>query len=386
MMSRRSDISKPATLKDVAKRAGISTAVVSYVVNSGPRNVAPATKRRVLEAIEELRYRPNRAARTLASNRSHAIGLVVPDTTNAFFSDLARAVERRASAEGLITLVGNTDYDRDRELGYVEAFGDYGADGIIVVSADLTTPWNAAVVTPLVFLHRRPVGARGPVVRADDRRGGKVATQHLLRLGRGPVHCVSGFEQEGPLEDRVRGWHDAMELAEVRSGEDGQLLRVSYPRAAAAAELDQWIRGLPKPTAVFMTTDEQAIGLLAAAHSADVRIPQDVAVLAFDGTSAAATAVPSLTSIAMPYDRLAGRAIDHIVGRIPADNDSVESLRFVLRESCGMRRGASTAASGESLFQGCQTGANIQDSRHADESRNALDAVGPATHRRIVQP
>lgn len=326
----------------MAARAGTSPAVVSYVVNSGPRPVAPATRQKVLDAIEALGYRPNRAAKTLASKRSNTLGLVVPDTTNAFFSDLSQAVEQHARSLGLITLIGSSGYDHARERDYVETFNDYGADGIIVVSAELSAPWQASVTAPLVFIHRRPSGARGPVVRGDDHGGARLATEHLLALGRGGVHCIAGHEKAGPIEDRVQGWlgaHEAQPQSQSEPGSQlgprsgsqsgsqaqsepdfggprpvpGDLLRVSYPRGAAAGDLAGWLAALEQPSAVFVTTDEQAIGLLSAASTAGIRVPDDLAVVAFDNTSAAAYTVPPLTTVMLPYDEMARRAVDRVV-------------------------------------------------------------------------
>jgi LacI family transcriptional regulator, galactose operon repressor len=338
--------SRSPTLRDVAELSGSSTAVVSYVVNDGPRAVAPETKRRVQAAIDELGYRPNRAARALATSRSRTLGLVVPDTTNAFFSDLVRAVERRARDEGLITFVGNSDYDSVRERGYVEAFEDYGADGIIVVCADLGRPWKAAVSTPLVFVHRRPRGASGPVVRADDRRGAELATEHLLRLGRGPVHCVAGPEDSGPIEERVQAWRNVQSGARGDAAATADLVRVGYPRATAAAELGPWLAALSFPTAVFVTTDEQAIGLLSAAATAGVRVPDDLAVVAYDDTTAAAHCVPPLTTVRADLDEMAARAVAQILRHgegeeaFRGDDTYQGDVQLVIRGSCaGKDRG-----------------------------------------------
>ncbi len=324
---------KVPTLRDVAELAGTSTAVVSYVVNSGPRPVAADTRERVVAAISELGYRPNRAARTLVSNRSYALGLVVPDTSNAFFSDLVRAVERYARSKKLITLIGNTEYDPATERGYVEAFEDYGADGIIVVSADLREPWTAAVSTPLVFVHRRPAGAEGPLVRSDDRLGGILATQHLIATGRGPIHCVAGHEDAGPIEDRVSAWRECQ--TELGRQDSAELVRVGYPRAAAAAELAPWLGALALPAAVFVTTDEQAIGLLSAATTAGLRIPEDLAIAGYDDTSAAAFAVPSLTTVRVPYEEMARRAVDCVLLGDDPSETYCGDVQLIVRQSCG---------------------------------------------------
>ncbi len=327
------------TLREVAELAGTSTAVVSYVVNSGPRPVAQATRQRVLDAIAELGYRPNRAAQMLASKRSNALGVVVPDIANAFFTDLIRAIEQHARSRGFITLIGNTDYDRGHEQDYVEAFDDFGAEGIIVVSGDLVDPWKAAVSAPLVFVHRRPVGAEGPVIRTDDRLGGTLATEHLLALGRGGVHCVAGPEDAGPIQDRVDAWREA-HRSSADSCVPGELIRVPYPRAAAAAGLEPWLRTLVLPAAVFVTVDEQALGLLSAASAAGIRVPEDLAVVGYDNTSASAHSVPALTTVAMPYREMATWAVDWIVTNDDALDTVIDGVRLVVRRSCGVRERA----------------------------------------------
>lgn len=322
------------TLKEVAEVAGTSTAVVSYVVNSGPRPVAAATRQRVLDAIAELGYRPNRAAQMLASKRSKALGVVVPDMSNAFFTDLVRAIEQHARSRGFITFIGNTDYDGDHEQDYVEAFGDFGAEGIIVVSGDMVGPWKAAASAPLVFVHRRPVGAEGPVVRTDDRLGGKLATEHLLALGRGGVHCVAGPEDAGPVAERVDAWREA-HRTRVDPCAPGDLVRVPYPRASAAAALEPWLRTLELPAAVFVTVDEQALGLLSAASAAGIRVPEDLAVVGYDNTSASAHSVPALTTVAMPYQEMATWAVDLIVNNEDALDTVINGVGLVVRRSCG---------------------------------------------------
>ncbi len=335
-MSNRAGRTRPPTITDVAALAGLSTAVVSYVVNDGPRGVAPDTQARVLAAIDELGYRPNRAAQALATNRSRTIGLIVPDTTNAFFSDLVGAIERRCRAEGLITLIGNSDYDSECERSYVEAFEDYGADGVIIVAADATKPWAADVSTPLVFLHRRPDGAAGPIVRADDHLGAVLATEHLLQLDRGPVHCIAGPEDWGPIRARVDAWREVQRSQLGLTADEAMLVRVRYPRADAGRDLRQWLERISGPTSVFVTTDEQAIGLLFAAAAIGLRIPEDLAVVSFDDTSAAACCVPPLTAVRIDLDRMAALAVDQLLQR-PADGDAdTIAVSLVIRASSGV--------------------------------------------------
>jgi LacI family transcriptional regulator len=330
------------TLVDVATRAGVSTAVVSYVVNNGPRPGAPATRRRVEAAIADLGYRPNRVARTLVSQRSGTIGLIVPNTTSAFFTDLVQAVEREAFERGLLTFVGNAQLDLQHEQAYTEAFVSAGVDAVIVASTDVAHPLahplthtGALDGERVVWIHRRPVGARGPLVRGDDRRGGQLATRHLLALGHRTVHCLAGLERSGPVADRVQGWADALGA----TGEPEPTLRSAYHRAEAARVVGPWLATLQAPAALFVATDEQAIGVLAAAYEAGVRVPHDLAVVSFDGTAAGAFTAPSLTSVALPMPAIAAAAVGMCLqvarGETAGPDEVVVPVELVVRRSCG---------------------------------------------------
>lgn len=331
--SKRSTTSRP-TLVDVAARAGVSTAVVSYVVNNGPRPVAPATRQRVEDAIADLGYRPNRVARTLASQRSGTIGLIVPNTTSAFFTDLVQAIEREAFERGLLTFVGNAQLDFQHEHAYTEAFVSAGVDAVIVASTDVA---HSAVHDSdrVVWIHRRPAGARGPLVRGDDRYGGQLATRHLQSLGHRTVHCLAGLERSGPVADRVQGWADASRL----DSPPEPTLRSAYHRAEAARVVAPWLATLRGPTALFVATDEQAIGVLAAAYGAGVRVPRDLAVVSFDGTAAGAFTAPALSSVALPMAAIAAAAVDRCVqvarGEATVDEPIVMPVELVVRRSCG---------------------------------------------------
>jgi LacI family transcriptional regulator len=160
------------TRDDVAKLAGTSTAVVSYVINNGPRPVAPATREKVLAAIAQLDYRPNSVAQAMASRRTNLIGMVVPDARQPFFAELSHAVERVASERGKIVLLGNSDYTGDREIHYVRAFLGMRVAGLILISQgpsqQAEAEFSAYDDTRVVLLHRRPATSDDVAVVTDD--------------------------------------------------------------------------------------------------------------------------------------------------------------------------------------------------------------------------
>ncbi|MFD9045611.1 LacI family DNA-binding transcriptional regulator, partial [Streptomyces zaomyceticus] len=184
------------TRDDVARLAGTSTAVVSYVINNGPRPVAPATRERVLAAIKELGYRPDRVAQAMASRRTDLIGMIVPDARQPFFAELAHAVEQAAAERGKMVLVGNSDYRDEREVHYLRAFLGMRVSGLILVSQGMSEraaseveAWDARVV----LLHERPEALDDVAVVTDDIIGAQLATQHLLDHGYPYVACMGGI-------------------------------------------------------------------------------------------------------------------------------------------------------------------------------------------------
>ena len=219
----------------MARLAGTSTAVVSYVINNGPRPVAPATRERVLAAIKELSYRPDRVAQAMASRRTDLIGLIVPDARQPFFGEMAHAVEQAASERGKMVLVGNSDYIAEREVHYLRAFLGMRVSGLILVSHALNDnaaaeieAWDARVV----LLHERPEAIDDVAVVTDDLGGAHLAVRHLLEHGYEYVACIGGIAETpavgDPVSDHVQGWRRAMDEAGVST--EGRLFEALYNR------------------------------------------------------------------------------------------------------------------------------------------------------------
>ena len=330
--------------KDVAELAGISPAVVSYVLNGGPRSVAPETRVRVLAAIEQLGYRPNGIARSLRVNRTMTLGLVVPDTSNPFFAELARAIEEAAFDADYTLLIGNATENQARQTNYVRTFLQRQVDGLLLVPAHgplACLPELRASQKPWVVLDRRldELGELGEVsqILADNRGGARVATEHLIEHGRQVVACIAGPRDVMPTTDRVAGWRNALRAAGKRP--PAALVRhVPFGRRAGyQAALDLFADH--RPDAVFVASDEQALGVLRALTELGLTCPGDVAVASFDGIAPAAYSVPALTTMAQPFRQLAQDGLAHLLARM-ADPDaaaveSVLPVSLVARGSCG---------------------------------------------------
>ncbi|MCW3819047.1 LacI family transcriptional regulator [Micromonospora sp. DR5-3] len=328
------------TRRDVARLAGTSEAVVSYVLNGGPRSVAPATKERVLTAIGQLGYRPNALARSLRTNRTMTFGLVVPDNSNPFFAELARSVEDAGFDHGYTMLLGNAMDDDDREATYVRALLDRQVDGLIVVPAHGgTRRWIADLArsgVPRLVLDREVDIPEATHVLVDHEGGAYEATMHLIGHDRRRVGCIAGPAGLHPTVDRVDGWRRAL----IETGlEPAALVHVPFGRAhgyrAGRALLSQRNR----PDALFVASDEQALGVLRAAAEMGVRVPDDLAICSFDGIEGGAYTVPALSTMRQPVKQLGRLAVEWLVARFadPARDATriVCPTTLVARGSCG---------------------------------------------------
>ncbi|MBB6415133.1 LacI family DNA-binding transcriptional regulator [Streptomyces massasporeus] len=334
------------TRDDVARLAGTSTAVVSYVINNGPRPVAPATRERVLAAIKELGYRPDRVAQAMASRRTDLVGLIIPDARQPFFGEMAHAVEQAASERGKMVLVGNTDYVGEREVHYLRAFLGMRVSGLILVSHALNDlaaaeieAWDARVV----LLHERPEAIDDVAVTTDDLGGAELAVRHLLEHGHEYVACMGGIAETpavgDPVSDHVEGWRRAMDEAGIST--EGRLFEALYNRYDAYQAALKILSGPQRPPAIFCSTDDQAIGLLRAARELRIDVPGELAVAGFDDIKEAALTDPPLTTIASDRPAMARAAVDLVlddglrVAGARRERLKVFPSRLVTRQSCG---------------------------------------------------
>jgi len=334
------------TRDDVARLAGTSTAVVSYVINNGPRPVAPATRERVLAAIKELGYRPDRVAQAMASRRTDLIGLILPDARQPFFAEMAHAVEQAAADRGKMVLVGNSDYLDEREVHYLRAFLGMRVSGLILISQGLSEraaaeieAWDARVV----LMHRRPEAIDDVAVVLDDVGGAQLVTRHLLEHGHQYVACLGGVESTptvgDPVTDHVEGWRRAMK--EAGRSTEGRLFQSLYNRYDTYRTALDLLSGPDRPTALVCATDDQAIGVLRAARELGIDVPGELAVAGFDNIKEAALTDPPLTTVGSDREAMARAAVDLVLDDgLRVTGSRRERVRqfpagLVVRRSCG---------------------------------------------------
>lgn len=324
------------TRDDVARLAGTSTAVVSYVLNNGPRPVSAATKAKVLAAVAELDYRPNGVARSLRARTTTALGLIVPDGSNPYFARIAQAVEEAAYRRGYTVLIGSAMDDAARELAYVQTFIDRRVDGILYIpthGADCVSEMAKARV-PTVLLDRVVDGLDASSVTPDNVEGARLATQHLIDHGHRRIAFIGGPQQLSPSRERHAGWAQAMRAAKLRPLASLQV-EAAFGLEAGYRAAIRLLRKRNRPTAIFTSADDQAIGALRAAYELNLTVPDDVAFVSFDGTTEASFTVPSLCCVRQPITQLADRAVELLLNRITDPSTPVVPDRLAVSLATG---------------------------------------------------
>lgn len=332
---------------DVARAAGVSPAVVSYVLNDS-HPVSSQTRAKVEAAIRQLDYRPNALARSLALARTHTLGLLIPDSSNPYFAQLAAAVEQATNEAGLVVLLGNGAGSEQRELAYVRTFLDRKVDGIIAVpEGEFDAGWReiSRARVPAVSLDRLPSDLDLPSVVVDNVQGSRLATEHLLAHGRARIACIAGPAQLHTVNDRAAGWASALTDAGYEAPAQHLIhcpftVEAGHRATLALLEADDTIDGL------FIASDMQALGALRALADLSLTPGLDIALVSFDGIQLGEYTTPRLSTVAQPYEQLASEVVRMIVALIeqPSRDRSQMHLKLpatlVPRDTCGCQRDA----------------------------------------------
>lgn len=348
-----------ATLKDVAAHARVSIKTVSNVANGQP-HVAPETRARVLASIAALNYRPNLGARHLRKARVGVLALAIPELTISYFSELGHAIIAAAARQSYTVLVDHTGGDRANEILVAHGLRPHLIDGVILsplaLEMDDLQPDHVGV--PIVLLGERLFGAPWDHVVIDNVAAARLATTHLLSLGRRRI-AVIGAQEDLAGETsrlRVRGYCDALTGAGHTINPDLIITEPSCHRADGAQAMRQFLALDERPDAVFCYNDLVALGAMHAIRDAGLHIPDDIAVVGFDDIEEASYAAPPLTSIAPSKEEIAHTAVSVLLDRIhgirTGPPERIEpSFQLVVRESTVGAIGAGGATNRRSVPQ-----------------------------------
>ena len=297
------------TIYDVAREANVSMATVSRVVNGNP-NVKPSTRKKVLETIERLGYRPNAVARGLASKKTTTVGVIIPDISSIFHAELARGIEDIATMYKYNIILSNSDQNKDKELHLLNTMLGKQVDGIIFMSGNVQEQSEEI-----------------PSVNIDYEQAAYDAVNALIEKGHRKIGYVSGPEEE-PINSlkKNEGYKRALKEANISYNED-YVAEGDYTYDSGIEAVQQLLKLEDRPTAIFVGTDEMALGVIHGAQDEGVSIPEDIEVLGFDNTRLATMVRPQLSTVVQPmYDigAVAMRLLTKLMNKEQVDSNIVQ--------------------------------------------------------------
>lgn len=330
-------MSRP-TIADVAKRAGVSTGTVSNVL-ANPRVVRLETRRRVEAAVAELDYRPNRVAQSLSRQRTHIVGMVVPDVANPFFSEVLLGVESELEGVGYAVVFGNSQDSVTRQFRYLTSFQERQVDGLVVVVApdtDGRALSEIATRIPLVLVDRTLREWSGDQVLGDNEAGMELAVDHLVQLGHRKVALINGEPRLSTAQRRQRGFETSLRLRKL---EPHSLSDGSFTMESGFAQASRIFESANRPTAICAGNDLLAIAAANAATESGLEVPKDVSIVGYDDIAYARLVSPSLTTIRQPGPAMGAAAARLLLERL--DGQRKEERTIVLKPELIVRRSTS---------------------------------------------
>lgn len=331
-----------ATIRDVAREAGVSVATVSRVLNdSGP--VRDSTRERVEEAVTSLQYTPHGAARSLSTRRSTNLGVILPDLYGEFFSQVIRGMDRATRRAGYHLLLSSSHADRDEVSAALRAMRAR-VDGLVVMSPDLPPEELERVVppgSPVVLVNSPHAAARFNSLNVDNRGGVRRVVRHLAGLGHERIALIGGDPSNHDAWERRQGYRDGLEECglEWRAAWE---LSSDFTKSGGHAAARRLVRTKVRPTSVFAANDSMAVGALSAFQEAGLRVPEDVAVVGFDDVPIARYVTPPLSTVHVNLMEMGERAVELLLdavreGDAHEPRHEVVETELVVRRSCGGR-------------------------------------------------
>lgn len=305
-------------MKDVARQAGVSTSTVSHVINKD-RFVSDTITEKVNAAIKSLNYAPSALARSLKLNQTHTIGMLITASTNPFYSELVRGVERSCFERGYSLVLCNTEGDEQRMNSNLETLMQKRVDGLLLLCTETHQPSQEIMQRypsiPTVMMDWAPFDGDSDLIQDNSLLGGDMATQYLIDKGYTRIACIAGPLDKTPARLRLEGYQSAMQ----RSGlplHDEYLITSDFEFGGGLTAMQSLLALAEPPQAVFVGNDAMAVGVYQALYQAGLSVPRDMAVVGYDDIELAAFMTPPLTTIHQPKDELGELAIDVLIHRM----------------------------------------------------------------------
>lgn len=333
------------TLREIAKKAGVSAMTVSRVLNGG--YVAAETRARIEAAIAELEYIPNRVAKSLNTNKSGTIGLIVPDMENPFFTLVLRGAEMTARRAGYRLLVCNSEDDLRLERDFIYDLVSHRVEGLLLAPvSDRSKPAIAPLLRqgfPMVLVDRAVPGVDCDLVKSDNVAAARRLTNHLLEIGHRRIAKITDSADVDTGRERMQGYLDAMQAAGLPAPDD-LTFHTTMDRIGGYRAMQEILALPERPTAVFADNNMSALGAMQALRERELQVPRDIALVCFDDVEHLAILSPFLTVVDQPAQTFGNLAAQLLLERIQgqAGERSRRTLLqadLIIRESCGHRAG-----------------------------------------------
>lgn len=327
------------TIYEIAKRLNISPATVSRAL-TGHGYVRKELRDEIMRVAEELDYQPNSLARSLITRQTHTIGLVLPDITNPFFPGVARGVEDVAHRHGYNVILCNSDGNARKEAAYLKVLRSKQVDGIVFTTSQVGTSHIRQLLAariPVVLADRR-MNIEADYVVVDNIEGSYQATQHLVHLGHSEIGFITGPRGVTTGIERIEGYKRALQEngIEIRSE---LIVEGDYRQNSGYRLAEKLMRRHKPPTAIFACNDLMAIGVLEWLEQRGMRVPEDVAVVGYDGTLL--SAIVHLTTVAQPMYELGALACEFLIARIQEKDRPLQQAvlrpQLIVRDSSIVR-------------------------------------------------
>ncbi len=330
-----------ATMKDVAREAGVSTSTVSHVINNN-RFVSEAIRDKVNAAIDRLNYAPSALARSLKLNQTRTIGMLLTASSNPFYSEVVLGVERSCYERGYSLILCNTDGDEERMNRSIETLLQKRVDGLIMMCTENHCPSQDALnrypSLPIVMMDWSPFDGANDIIQDNALIGGKMATEYLIHQGYSRIACITGPLDKTTAQQRLAGFRQAMHEANLEIM-PGYEVSGDFEFAGGLSAMQQLLTLPVPPDAVFASNDAMAVGVYQAVYQQGLNIPTDVAVMGYDDIQLAQYMTPPLTTIHQPKDELGELAIDTLLHRLQEPDTEAQVLsltpELIMRGSVG---------------------------------------------------
>lgn len=304
-------------MRDVAERAGLSVSTVSHVINN-TRAVSDDSRQRVRSAMEDLGYKPNALARSLRRRKTNTLGMIVPDSANPFFAEVARAIEDASFAHNYSVILCNSEGNLEKQEAYTNVLIENRVAGILFVAAGISTELVNDLEqrrVPLVVVDREVPGVEVDTVMTNHGQGGCLATQHLIDLGHRRIACIAGNSEVSPSAERVTGYRRSLEDNSL-AYDKCLVVKGDFQYESGYEATTQLLALEDPPSAIFACNDLMAVGCISAARQLGLRVPDELSVVGFDDVRLASFTNPTLTTIAQPIAEIGALATKMLLERL----------------------------------------------------------------------